>query len=489
MSAGGQDDSAASFIGALISLTSRSNMRYQGVLSNIDAAQATLALEKVRSWGTEGRCAAAGQPQDEVPGSEKVYDYIVFRAADVVDLRIDDPSPAQAETPAAAAAPSPAPAPAAPSPLATPAPAASTPHEHGVPSPMPYANMYASPHMYGMPPQGYGYNPYMQSPYSGMPPMPPHGAPYGAPPPHMRAFASPVPPAAADAVQPAAPSPAPAPAPAPSQAASQRSVDEAQSQLSGMQLRDAPSTPAAQPSESAAKTNEAAPKASAPSDAAASRKPARKAPAAADANGVPAARAADGPAAAPAASGAPEAAAPSLAAPAKQEASVQQRERPTVPGAPANKPVAHRDASLPAKEYDFESANARFEKELRGTGGAAPAKLEAIPAPNTSGTSSFYDKKSGFFDNISSDVKEHYDRRGQAEAGRQRQADERARNAQTFGDQAAHFQAGGGRGAGAGAAAAGAEAVGAGAAVGAGVVPSGRTRSRCSTDSMNDMQL
>ena len=72
-------------------------------------------LTPVRSWGTEGRCAAAGQPQDEVPGSEKVYDYIVFRAADVVDLRIDDPSPAQAETPAAAAAPSPAPAPAAPS--------------------------------------------------------------------------------------------------------------------------------------------------------------------------------------------------------------------------------------------------------------------------------------------------------------------------------------------------------------------------------------
>ena len=41
-----KDESAASFLGALISLTSRSNMRYQGVLSNIDAAQATLALEK-----------------------------------------------------------------------------------------------------------------------------------------------------------------------------------------------------------------------------------------------------------------------------------------------------------------------------------------------------------------------------------------------------------------------------------------------------------
>ena len=67
----------------------------------------------MRSWGTEGRCTAAGQPQDEVPGSEKVYDYIVFRAADVVDLRIDDPSPAQPETPAAE--PSPAAVPAAPS--------------------------------------------------------------------------------------------------------------------------------------------------------------------------------------------------------------------------------------------------------------------------------------------------------------------------------------------------------------------------------------
>lgn len=54
MSGAGQDDSAASFIGALISLTSKSNMRYQGVLSNIDAAQATLALEKGRwFWLTQ----------------------------------------------------------------------------------------------------------------------------------------------------------------------------------------------------------------------------------------------------------------------------------------------------------------------------------------------------------------------------------------------------------------------------------------------------
>lgn len=47
----------------------------------------------VRSWGTEGRCAAAGHPQDEMPPNDHVYENIVFRAADVVDLRIDDPSP------------------------------------------------------------------------------------------------------------------------------------------------------------------------------------------------------------------------------------------------------------------------------------------------------------------------------------------------------------------------------------------------------------
>ena len=34
-----------------------------------------------------------GNPQDEVSKADNVYDYIVFRAADVVDLRIDDPSP------------------------------------------------------------------------------------------------------------------------------------------------------------------------------------------------------------------------------------------------------------------------------------------------------------------------------------------------------------------------------------------------------------
>jgi protein LSM14 len=40
---------ASSFIGALISLLSRSDIRYQGFLNSIDSAQATIALEKGES--------------------------------------------------------------------------------------------------------------------------------------------------------------------------------------------------------------------------------------------------------------------------------------------------------------------------------------------------------------------------------------------------------------------------------------------------------
>lgn len=90
----GMASGASSFIGALISLISRSDIRYQGFLATIDAEQATIALEKVRSWGTEGRMIQQGKAAgEELPPNENVYDYIVFRAADVKDLKIDDPHP------------------------------------------------------------------------------------------------------------------------------------------------------------------------------------------------------------------------------------------------------------------------------------------------------------------------------------------------------------------------------------------------------------
>ena len=62
--------------------------RYIGTLHEIDSASSTVALEHVRSYGTEGRCA---KPEDEVPASDTVYEYIVFKGSDVKDLTILDP--------------------------------------------------------------------------------------------------------------------------------------------------------------------------------------------------------------------------------------------------------------------------------------------------------------------------------------------------------------------------------------------------------------
>ncbi|KAL8732551.1 MAG: hypothetical protein Q9181_003922 [Wetmoreana brouardii] len=59
---------------------------YVGTLHEINSENSTVALENVVSWGTEGR-----DPENEVPPSETVYEYIVFRGSDVKDLRIEEP--------------------------------------------------------------------------------------------------------------------------------------------------------------------------------------------------------------------------------------------------------------------------------------------------------------------------------------------------------------------------------------------------------------
>ncbi|KAL8694369.1 MAG: hypothetical protein Q9224_003579, partial [Gallowayella concinna] len=60
-------------------------IRYVGILHEINSENSTVALENVTSWGTEGR-----DPENEVPPSDNVYDYIVFRGSDVKDLRIEE---------------------------------------------------------------------------------------------------------------------------------------------------------------------------------------------------------------------------------------------------------------------------------------------------------------------------------------------------------------------------------------------------------------
>mmetsp|Transcript_2097 Transcript_2097/g.2281 ORF Transcript_2097/g.2281 Transcript_2097/m.2281 type:complete len:326 (+) Transcript_2097:61-1038(+) len=78
------------YIGKTISLISNKGLRYVGLLDNINADDATVALKSVRSFGTEGRMAASGNANLEVhPGSD-VYDYVVFRGSDVKDLTVLD---------------------------------------------------------------------------------------------------------------------------------------------------------------------------------------------------------------------------------------------------------------------------------------------------------------------------------------------------------------------------------------------------------------
>ncbi|KAI9784071.1 MAG: hypothetical protein M1816_001043 [Peltula sp. TS41687] len=72
---------------------------YIGTLHQIDSETSTVALENVRSYGTEGRCE---NPADELPPVENLYEYIVFKGSDVKDLTIlgsaaDNQSPVQSD--------------------------------------------------------------------------------------------------------------------------------------------------------------------------------------------------------------------------------------------------------------------------------------------------------------------------------------------------------------------------------------------------------
>ncbi|CAI2166954.1 15269_t:CDS:2 [Funneliformis geosporum] len=82
------------YIGSKISLISRSDIRYVGILHSINSADSTVALEQVRSYGTEGR---RGSPSEEIPPSDNVFEYIVFRGSDVKDLHVCE-APAQQQS-------------------------------------------------------------------------------------------------------------------------------------------------------------------------------------------------------------------------------------------------------------------------------------------------------------------------------------------------------------------------------------------------------
>eukprot|EP01017_Pseudomicrothorax_dubius_P009914 TRINITY_DN1346_c0_g1_i11.p1 TRINITY_DN1346_c0_g1~~TRINITY_DN1346_c0_g1_i11.p1 ORF type:complete len:395 (-),score=111.16 TRINITY_DN1346_c0_g1_i11:185-1369(-) len=78
--------SPASILGLKkITIILKSEMRYEGSLYQINPQDQNIALANVRCFGTEGR-----RPQDEVPPSSIVQDFLVFKGTEIKDIKVID---------------------------------------------------------------------------------------------------------------------------------------------------------------------------------------------------------------------------------------------------------------------------------------------------------------------------------------------------------------------------------------------------------------
>jgi len=75
--------SGLNHIGSKISLVSKAEIRYEGILYALDVPQQTISLAKVRSYGTEDR-----PTERPIPSKEEVYEFIIFRGTDIKNIDV-----------------------------------------------------------------------------------------------------------------------------------------------------------------------------------------------------------------------------------------------------------------------------------------------------------------------------------------------------------------------------------------------------------------